>query len=135
MTEPNDAARALDAFSKGPAIEAADDLAQAFELAGDRIANAFERAARSGEFSFNALAESVSRDLARLAINELVTAPLQSLVSDIGKGLTGSSANSKPPITVNMTINSTGSSAGLKQSEAQIATRLAQAVARGQARN
>lgn len=135
MNETDKAAQALDDFAKGPAMDAADDVAKAFELAGDRIAKSLERAALAGEFSFNALAESVTRDLARLAISELVTAPLQSAFGDIGsKVFGGTNAQSKPSVIVNMTVNGGGNTGDMKQSESQIAARLAQAVTRGQSR-
>ena len=58
MDDFDDSARALQSFADGPAFDVADDLARAFEAAGDRISTALERAARSGEFSFNDLASS-----------------------------------------------------------------------------
>ncbi len=135
MDETEHAAKALDEFVKGPAMEAADEVARAFEIAGDRIAKSLEQAAIRGEFSFSGLAESVSRDLARLAINELVAAPLEAAFGNLGsKLLGGSSQSAKPPVIVNMTVNGGGASADIKQSEGQIAARLAQAVARGQGR-
>jgi len=76
----NDAADALQDFADGAAIDAAEDMAKAFELAGDRISSALDRAAKSGEFSFSNLAQSITRDLAGLAITELFTNPLQQAI-------------------------------------------------------
>ena len=50
---------------------AADGLQAAFEDAGDAIAEALEDAARSGEFSFKAMVETVLQELAALAIDRL----------------------------------------------------------------
>jgi len=50
------------------AEQSAEGLSAAFEVAGDRIAGALDRAARTGEISFSQMAESVARDLARLAV-------------------------------------------------------------------
>jgi len=73
MNTIDEAAQALEGFANGPGAEAANALADVFEQAGDRIARSFERAASSGELSFNALAESVLSDLASIAVTELIT--------------------------------------------------------------
>lgn len=133
MTTTDDAAKALQDFADGPAMDAANATAQMFEAAGDRIATALERAARSGELSFNALAESVARDVARMAISELITAPLSGAVSAIGKGIVSPSAQSgTPPVTVNMTVNGASDPASFTRSQGQISATLARAVASGQ---
>jgi len=130
MNSPNEAAKALENFAKGPAIDAADDVAKAFELAGERISIALERAARSGEFSFNSLAESITRDLARLAINELFTAPLQQAIGGLGKAISGASA--KPSVNVNMSVSGVTDAQSFSKSQGQISSALARAVADGQ---
>ena len=130
MKDVNDAAKALEDFANGPAIDAADDVAKAFEFAGERISLALERAARSGEFSFNSLAESVTRDLASLAITELFTAPLQQAIGGLGKAISGSSA--KPAINVNMTVSGVSDAQSFTKSQGQISSTLARAVADGQ---
>ena len=130
MNSPDDAAKALDNFANGPAIEAADDVAKAFEFAGERISFALERAARSGEFSFNSLAESISRDLARIAINELFTAPLEQVIGGIGKAITGAAA--KPSINVNMSVSGVTDAQSFAKSQGQISSAIARAVADGQ---
>jgi len=122
MTPQDDAANALGDFAN----DAAEETARAFELAGERIASALDKAAKSGELSFNALAESVTRDLARLAINELLIGPLQGAVNSIGKPLSGK------PLTVNMNINGTTDAQSFKRSQGQISSALARAVASGQ---
>jgi len=107
MNTAEDAANALDNFAEGPALDAAEDIAKAFEMAGDRISLALERAARSGEFSFNSLAESVTRDLARLAITELL-------------------------VNVNMSVSGVSDAQSFTKSQGQISSALARAVSEGQ---
>ena len=68
MNELDNAVDALEGFAAGPAVDAADSLARAFEVAGDRISAALEGAARRGEFSFNTLASSISQDLSLIHI-------------------------------------------------------------------
>lgn len=130
MNSPDEAAQALDDFANGPALDAADDMAKAFEFAGERISLALERAAKSGELSFNALAESVTRDLARLAITELFTAPLQDAIGGLGKAITGSAA--KPAVNVNMSVSGVTDAQNFTKSQGQISGAIARAVADGQ---
>jgi len=130
MRPENDAAKALEDFANGPALDAADDVAKAFEFAGERITTALERAARSGELSFNVLAESVARDLARTAITELFTAPLQQAIGGLGKTISGNAKAS--PVTVNMTVSGVANPQSFKRSQGQISASLARAVADGQ---
>ncbi len=137
MNPSDEAAKALENFAKGPAVTAADNTAKLFEAAGERIATALEKAAQSGELSFNSLAESVARDLARLAISELITSPLQNAVSAFGSQLIGgigggSGGGGKPPVTVNMNISGVTNSAGFTRSQNQISSTLARAVSAGQ---
>jgi hypothetical protein len=66
------AARALDALANGPAKQAADALAAAFDVAGERISVSLGTAARSGELDFRKMAESMLRDLARVAAEALI---------------------------------------------------------------
>lgn len=130
MPSSDEAAKALEDFANGPALDTADDMAKAFEAAGERISTALERAARSGEVSFNSLAQSVARDLASFAITELFTAPLQQAISGLGKAVTGSSA--KPSVNVNMTVSGVSDARSFAKSQAQISSTLARAVADGQ---
>jgi len=134
----NDAADALQDFADGAAIDAAEDMAKAFELAGDRISSALDRAAKSGEFSFSNLAQSITRDLAGLAITELFTNPLQQAIGgltqsvgqSLGSSLTG--GFQKPAVTVNMTVSGVSNPDNFKKSQGQISSQLARAVADGQ---
>jgi len=135
----DDAAKALDDFASGPALAAADETAKLFEAAGARIADALEDAARSGELSFHALAQSAARDLASLAISEFITAPLQTALGSLTGQLMGGSSlggngsgQPKPPVTVNMTVSGVSDPASFARSQNQISTSLARAVSAGQ---
>ncbi len=130
MNSPNEAAKALEDFANGPALEAADDVAKAFEFAGERISLALDRAAKSGELSFSAMAETVTRDLARLAITELFTAPLQDAIGGLGKAITSSAA--KPSVNVNMSVSGLSDAQSFTKSQGQISGAIARAVADGQ---
>jgi hypothetical protein len=125
------AADAIAALDTDGAFQSADAIAEAFEAAGARIARSFEDAAKSGELSFNALAESVLKDVAKLAIGELIEAPLTALVEGLTQGLTGGSG---PGTTVNMNISGASDPGGFRRSEGQIAASLARAVSLGQRR-
>ena len=137
MTPTDEAARAVTDFANGPALVAADETAKLFEAAGERIADALETAARSGELSFNAMAESVARDLARLAVSELISTPLENIIGSIGGQITGaafggSSGAQKPPVTVNMNVSGVSDPSAFARSQSQISTSLARAVTAGQ---
>lgn len=135
MNATDDAAKAVEDFSNGPAVAAADQTAKLFEAAGERIAGALEDAARSGELSFNSLAESVARDLARMAVSEFITSPLQGALGSFGGSLAGnlfSGGAAKPPVTVNMTVSGVTDPASFSRSQNQISTTLARAVSAGQ---
>lgn len=133
MTPTEEAAKAVEDFANGPAFAAAEQTAKVFEAAGERIADALEAAARSGELSFNSLVESAARDLASLAISELITSPLQSAIGAIGSSLIGGGAtSSRPPVTVNMTVSGVSDPASFARSQNQISTTLARAVSSGQ---
>lgn len=99
----------------------ADNTARAFEQAGERIANALERAARSGEFSFNNMVESITQDLVRLAINEVFSALFS-----------GSDAAPSRTTNVNMTVNGVTDPSSFQRSSGQISAMLARAVSDGQ---
>jgi len=65
------ASAALQAFARGPAQQAADDVGQSFERAGDRIARALGGAAGRGEVSFKRLAKVILEELAKVAIDRI----------------------------------------------------------------
>ena len=136
MNTIDDAAQALESFAAGPGAEAANALADVFEQAGERIAGSLERAATSGELSFNSLAESVLNYLARIAISELITAPLQGAVSSLTSSIAGGVSAKSSPVTVNVNApQAFGKTSGPQASSAQMAAQIAQAVTRAQGRN
>lgn len=139
MNSTDDAATAIENFANGPAMVTADQTAKLFEAAGERIASALEGAARSGELSFNALVRNVAHDLASLAISDLITSPLQSTLGSITGQLIGGGSvsgngggQSRPPVTVNMTVSGVSDPASFSRSQNQISTSLARAVSAGQ---
>lgn len=136
MTQINDAAAALENFASGPGADAANSLVDVFEQAGERIAGSLERAAQSGELSFSSMAESVLNDLARIAVNELITTPLQAGVASLTSTLASSEVGQSAPVTINLNMTQpVGKSTASQPSGAQIASQVAQAVARAQTRN
>lgn len=73
QAELNAASVALQAFAQGPARQAADDVGASFERAGERIARALGRAANGGEASFKRMAKTILEELARLALDRVLT--------------------------------------------------------------
>lgn len=138
MTPIDSAAQALNNFASGPGADAANGLADVFEQAGDRIANSLEQAARSGELSFNALAEGIANDFARFAVDQLITVPLEGLVSSLTRSFAGTISGGGSPVTVNLNmpqgVASSAPQASPQASGAQIAARVAQAVTQAQTR-
>ena len=104
-------------------------------MAGDRIANSLERAARRGELSFNALASSVAQDLTRLAVDQFITGPITDALGGALGGLLGgvSGANSGGRnTTVNLNVSGMDNPQSLQRSQGQISAAVARAVASGQ---
>ena len=129
MDETEKAAQALSDFAEGPAKDAADLAAQSFEQAGDRIARALERAARSGELSFRDMAAAISRDLAGLAIRELLLEPLSAA---LGSGKSSGAVQAVNPLNIVMNITGVNDASSFQKSQGQISASLARAVAQGQ---
>ena len=110
-------------------------MARLFEVAGDRIANSLERAARRGEFSFNALASSVAQDLTRLAVDQFITGPITDDLGGALGGLAGGligGASGNRNTTVNLNVSGMDNPQGLQRSQGQISAAVARAVASGQ---
>lgn len=114
------AAAALQAFARGPAQTAADDLASSFERAGSRITLALGRAAFQGESAFRAMARSVLEEFAQLALDRVLRAAGGASTPSVGKSLA---------VHVHMAAASEPSSAS--RSQAQLAAAVARAVAFG----
>ena len=126
----NRAANALDDFTNTGAQKAADAAARAFEIAGERIERSLIKAARTGELSFSDMAESILKDLAKLAVTELITNPLQTVIG----GAIGAQTSGRAGAPTNITLNISGVSdaAGFSKSQGQISAALARAVSDGQ---
>lgn len=124
MNDENSAALGRNAKMDG--VRAADMTAKAFEAAGDRIAAALSKAAASGELSFNSLAESITRDLAKLAIEDLLLGPLQSALG--GGGVASNTRSSN----ITMNVNGVSDARSFQRSQGQISAALARAVNEGQ---
>ena len=132
MNTNEEAVRALSEFDLDAAKESADEMAKAFEAAGDRISTALERAARTGEFSFSQMAESVARDLARLAVEELITAPLEGLINSVSSSLMGQATGSqKSSVNVTMNVEGVSNPTDFKKSNTQLAAGLTRAISQG----
>jgi len=71
QTELGAASAALQAFARGPAQRAADDVGASFERAGDRIARALGAAASGGEGAFKRMVKVILEELAKVALQEL----------------------------------------------------------------
>jgi len=134
MDPTESAAQALENFANGPGAQAANEIADVFEQASLRIAESLERAARSGELSFNSLAESIATDFARFAVDQLITAPLEGLIGSLTSSLVGSITGGSSPVTVNLNMASGQGASGAQASPSQIASRVAQAVTKAQTR-
>lgn len=106
----------------------ADDLATAFEAAGERIAASLEGAARRGELSFNDMAESILRDLARLAITEAADGLFGGL---LGGANTSGGRGSQ---TINVNVSGASDASSFRKSSGQIGAFLARAVRSGAGR-
>lgn len=122
----NENSNALGRSENVDGARAAEATAKAFERAGERISAALSKAAASGELSFNALAESVTRDLAKLAIEDLLLGPLQSALG--GGGAASKIRNSN----ITMNLNGVSDARSFQRSQGQISAALARAVNDGQ---
>ncbi|KAA5805263.1 phage tail tape measure protein [Alkalicaulis satelles] len=65
--------------------DAADRISEAFETAGRSISSSLEAAARAGEVSFARMSEAILRDLARLAVREIVAPQVEGLAAGLGR--------------------------------------------------
>ena len=111
------------------ANQSADAIGEVFEQAGGRIAEALDRAARSGELSFSRLAESILQDLAGTAIQDLIAGPLSQAIGGLAGGGGGSGGN---PLNIVMNLSGVSDAKSFERSKGQIAAGLARAVKAGQ---
>jgi Lambda phage tail tape-measure protein (Tape_meas_lam_C) len=110
---------ALRALADGPGREAAEALETAFGRAGERIEDALQRAARTGELDFERMAESILRDLARVAAEAVVAM----------SGISGARGGS--PVNFNMNFAGGSDTAQARTSRNAVATSLVRLVAQG----
>ncbi|MBL4595458.1 MAG: hypothetical protein JKX99_02655 [Robiginitomaculum sp.] len=87
----------LQELAQGPARQAAEQLEQMFTRAGNSIGRELEKAARTGSLSFSAMAESILRDLARIAVKQVVGGALSSVLGQaISGGFSGARSEGGP---------------------------------------
>ncbi|MBL4871004.1 MAG: hypothetical protein JKX72_08625 [Robiginitomaculum sp.] len=132
MNDLEKSAQALNDFAQGPAKDAANAAAEYFERAGKRMASALEGAALSGELSIRDMAASIARDLASLAIQDLLISPLEAALRG-GNSAGGSAGISQlNPVNIVMNLSGISDASGFQKSQGQISASLARAVAQGQ---
>lgn len=91
------AGRALSGFADGEAAESLERLSSRFRDLGETLGDALERAAASGELSFQRLAASVAADLARIAAEQV----LSGLLGGGGSGGAGAARGGNQAFTFN----------------------------------
>jgi len=117
------AQRALDAFARGPARQAADAVAEAFEASGDRIARAMVGASFDGETAVRRLAKTILEELARTAIAAAAAR------SDASSGKAGGAVRSAVNVVFNLGAGADAPS--IARNQGQIAAQIARAVGYG----
>ncbi|MCF6291989.1 MAG: hypothetical protein L3J04_01200 [Robiginitomaculum sp.] len=75
-----EAGKQLQELAQGPARQAAEQLEEIFARTGNRIGRELEKAALSGSVSFEKMVESILKDLARIAIKQVVGSAVSSVV-------------------------------------------------------
>ena len=116
----NDLTAAGDAFrslAEGPGVQAAEALEAAFGKAGQSIETALGQAARAGELDFERMAESILKDLARVAAESVVA-------------MAGAGSGAQQAVTLNMNYAPGAEQSG-QSSEASLSALLARIVAGG----
>ncbi|MBL4617064.1 MAG: hypothetical protein JKY46_05170 [Robiginitomaculum sp.] len=76
----------LQELVQGPARQAAEQLEEIFARTGNRIGRELEKAALSGSISFEKMVESILKDLARIAIKQVVGSAVSSVVGAVIEG-------------------------------------------------
>lgn len=127
------ASAALSAFAHGPAKRAADSVGVSFEHAGQRIARALDSAAVDGEASFKRLAKVVLEELAKVALNQVLSGT--SPGSDKSAGLAAFSAPLAnavaAPVAIHFHMPGGGDVGTITKHQGQIAASITRAVAYG----
>ena len=114
LTAAGDALRSL---VEGPGVQAAEALEAAFGKAGQSIETALGQAARAGELDFERMAESILKDLARVAAESVVA-------------MAGADGGAQQAVTLNMNYAPGAEQSG-QSSEASLSALLARIVAGG----
>lgn len=83
MTRAVDEVKAALQGLNGPMLDSASVLERAFQRSFDGLERQIQRTARTGEFSFRGMVDSIIADLGRIAIQTFVTAPLKGLVEGL----------------------------------------------------
>lgn len=138
-----EAEAALASFARGPVRRAADDMADAFERAGARIARALAGAAAGGEASFKRLAKTILEELAKVALDRIFDGarPLPSArpgvaatVQPSGQSIAGAQPRgpaAPAPVSVHFHLGAGADADGVMRHQGQIAAAVARAVAYG----
>ncbi|MEP0316849.1 MAG: phage tail tape measure C-terminal domain-containing protein [Hyphomonas sp.] len=108
---------ALRSLAEGPGVQAAEALEAAFGRAGQSIETALGQAARSGELDFERMAESILKDLARVAAESVAA-------------MAGAQSGAQHAVTLNMNY-APGTEPSGRESEAAMGAMLARLVAGG----
>jgi hypothetical protein len=115
--------REMDVFTGVSIPRAADQMASAFEMAGDRIEQALGRAARSGKLDFEALVTGLLTDLARFGT--------QGILDQVLAGRGAGASQQAQPVSITMNLASGQDARSLSAAQGQIASVIAQAVQSG----
>lgn len=131
MVDDNRASAALTQFAKNDAEGTAQHTAEVFEKAGARIEAALIKAAKTGELSFRDMAESILRDLARLAITEIFSGVNDSFQPP-NAGASSTPSVGKSSVNIVMNISGAQDAGSFNRSQGQISAAIARAVSDGQ---
>ncbi len=112
---------ALAMLANGPGQDAADALEAAFGRAGASIEKALAQAARTGELDFKRMAESILKDLARIATEALIAR----------SGLGGANGAAGQTVNLNMALGAGADAGSVLSSQGMIAAALARAANAG----
>jgi hypothetical protein len=112
---------ALSALANGPGQDAANALETAFGRAGASIEKTLAQAARSGELDFKRMAESILRDLARIATEALIAR----------SGLGGADGQAGQTVNLNMALGAGADASSVLASQGMISAALARAASAG----
>ncbi len=121
------ASAALAAFAQGPARQAADEVANSFERAGERIARALGAAAGGGEAAFKRMAKTILEELAKVALDRILNAGGGGSRS----GGPSNFAQAANPVSVHFHMGAGGDANSIARNQGQIAAAIARAVAYG----